>query len=68
MVELFSKYGQTIKIRRAWIKTIIEWARKENSGRFVIAITMNDLISGINNDTNYEEFKKQYFQKGLNNL
>ena len=65
--ELFSKYGQEVKIRRAWITREIEWAKEKNLGRHVVAIIIDSLMSAIGNDTLYEEFKMKYFQKGKNN-
>jgi hypothetical protein len=64
--ELFSKYGQEVKIRRAWITEEIKWAKEKNLGRHVVAIIIDSLMSAIGNDTLYEEFKMKYFQKGKN--
>ena len=64
--ELFSKYGQEVKIRRAWITENIKWAKEKNLGRHVVAIIIDSLMSAIGNDTLYEEFKMKYFQKGKN--
>ena len=55
-----SVYGEEIKVRRAWIQTIIAWAKRKNEGRYAVAITMDNLISAMDN-SGYETFKKEYF-------
>jgi hypothetical protein len=65
--ELFSKYGQEIKIRRAWVVAMISWANIKNEGRYVTVIHVDRVISAINNDTQYQQFKTKYFEKGMNN-
>jgi len=62
MTEMRSVYGEEIKIRRAWIQTIIAWAKRKNEGRYAVAITMDNLISAVDN-SGYEAFKKQYFEQ-----
>ena len=62
--EMFSAYGQEIKIRRAWIASLIDWAKQKNAGRIVTVIQIDGLMTAIQNDSLYEEFKAKYFKKG----
>ena len=62
MTEMRSVYGDEIKVRRAWVQTIIAWAKRKNEGRYAVAITMDNLISAMDN-SGYEAFKKQYFEQ-----
>jgi hypothetical protein len=62
MTEMRSVYGEEIKVRRAWVQTIIAWAKRKNEGRYAVAITMDNLISAMDN-SGYEAFKKQYFEQ-----
>ena len=43
---------------------MIGWAGNKNAGRYAIAVSIDNLMSAIENDTNYEDFKRQYFKKG----
>ena len=60
--EMRSVYGEEIKVRRAWVQHIIQWAKQKNEGRYAVAITMDNLITALDN-SNYEHFKKIYYQK-----
>ena len=60
--EMRSVYGEDIKVRRAWVQHIIDWAKKKNEGRYATAISMDNLITALDN-SNYERFKKIYYQK-----
>ena len=62
VTEMRSVYGEEIKVRRAWIQNIIAWAKRKNEGRYAVAITMDNLISAVDN-SGYEAFKKQYFEQ-----
>ena len=65
---LYTQYGQEVKIRREWIVNLIHWAHSKNAGRYAIAVSIDNLMSAIENDTNYEDFKRQYFKKGAARL